>query len=432
MQTNTEFDLNHASGELIIVMGFEHAAASAADGQQMFQSASAWHARHGGHSGAKTVFEDEESDVDDTIYGSVDELLVRDDQLQHLSSSSGPSPPSAGFGWRRGIKKPSKEIVTHESVDVEFLTHLHLYTHYGMPIEIVDSPATGGMNSFLLNKLKKSGIASSMSERIGTANKNNSSSVHDIENGGSSSSRSGGGGGAILTQQSRSIGSKYGIEYDQRRRAIFNNALESAELPPRDEFLDLSMQYYEKFELNLSTLREQHVDCVMLFASFPKAETQLKETSHFVKRQLPFEHVNSTGKSVVTQRVVQKKSPLSTRFVTRIFDRRTRQELCRYATDISSFETVQEHGLLCGLLRVKKDHGYWCFRGSNDFRIRRPVEFVVHVHEAMDLPVNDASGSASTYIVANFDNTKPEKRLFKSKTVSKTINPRWDERFTFK
>lgn len=412
VQTNTEFDLNHSSnsGELIIVMGFEHAAATA--GQQQFQSnnKSSWRAiREGlGGDGVKVGMEDDEESDDDTIYGSVDELLVRD------NDHSGSSPKKM---WTRGVKKPSKEVVTHEDVDVEFLTHLHLYTHYGMPIDIVDSPATSSMNSFLLNKLKKSGIASGMSEGSGTVNKN-------IESGNS---------GAKMTQpKSRSIGSEYGIDYDQRRRAIFNNALESAELPPRDGFLDLSMQYYEKFELNLSTLREQHVDSVMLFASFPKAGTQLKETSHFAKRQLPSELVNSTGKSVVTQRVVQKKSPSSTRFVTRIFDRHTRQELCRYATDISSFETVQERGLLCGLLRVKKDHGHWCFRGSNDFHIRRPVEFVVHIHEAMDLPAKDTNGSTSAYVIANFDNTKPEKRLFKTKTIQKSTNPKWDERFTFK
>lgn len=410
VQTNTEFDLNHSSsssGGLIIVMGFEHAhTATAAQQQIQFNNnnnKSSWRAIHEGFGGdvRMGMEDDEESDGDhddDTIYGSVDELLVRG------NDHSGSSPKKM---WTRGVKKPSKEVVTHEDVDVEFLTHLHLYTHYGMPIDIVDSPATSSMNSFLLNKLKKSGIASGMTEGRGTVNKN-------IESGGP-----------------RSIGSEYGIDYDQKRRAIFNNALESVELPPRDEFLDLSMQYYEKFELNLSTLREQHVDCVMLFASFPKAETQLKEISHFAKRQLPSELVNSTGKSVVTQRVVQKKSPASRRFVTRIFDRHTRQELCRYATDISSFETVQERGLLCGLLRVKKDHGHWCFRGSNDFRIRRPVEFVVHVHEAMDLPAKDTNGS-SAYVVANFDNTNPEKRLFKTKTISKSTNPKWDERFTFK
>lgn len=93
----------------------------------------------------------------------------------------------------------------------------------------------------------------------------------------------------------------------------------------KDDFVFSVTRKYEKVEINLQKLKSSGCSYALFHVKIPNIEHQLKDSTVFLKKKK-----NETQQ----QKLIVKKQPRTTRFLTRIYDKKTKTELCRFSSDL--------------------------------------------------------------------------------------------------
>ena len=186
-----------------------------------------------------------------------------------------------------------------------------------------------------------------------------------------------------------------------------------------DDFIFSVTRKYEKVEINLQKLKAAGCEYALFHVKVPKFDYQLKDSTIFLKKKK-----NETQQ----QKLIVKKNPRTTRFLTRIYDKKTKTELCRFVSDLPKVGDFEDGNLdgMVGMLFHDSKKDKWSFRATNAFRPLKPSTFRITVGEAGELPPIRVREQPNPRVTIQFEGREGKQRLLQTK-VQKSITPVWNE-----